>query len=273
MEHRDRAAGWQHAKLSGHKNEELVKKLLDTDQEFQGRFLDRIGYPESVISQTNIGGLHEKNVTNINHSTTKSKTDLKVFLNSGEQINISIKKSLGGQVYFVGAGLFMQVFEAQFQKSIPNDVKRAISLFWAARTTLWNLSRNMQIDRALAPISYSLSIKASMPPHLKTTMKNYIALCSTGLLKTPTNLQSSRSPQEQPLKNENGRSLSGISTFWAKTAQTIFFASKIFATPPKPLPRAKHFSVQKTEGQPFSFHLGLCSGTSANFSFAMTTTS
>ena len=25
MEHRDRASGWQHAKLSGHKNEDLVK--------------------------------------------------------------------------------------------------------------------------------------------------------------------------------------------------------------------------------------------------------
>ena len=34
MEHRDRATGWQHAKLSGHKNEDLVKMRLDADEEF-----------------------------------------------------------------------------------------------------------------------------------------------------------------------------------------------------------------------------------------------
>ena len=34
MEHRDRATGWQHAKLSGHKNEGLVKELLDSDRDF-----------------------------------------------------------------------------------------------------------------------------------------------------------------------------------------------------------------------------------------------
>ena len=39
MEHRDRATGWQHAKLSGHKNEDLVKELLDSDRNFQQHFL------------------------------------------------------------------------------------------------------------------------------------------------------------------------------------------------------------------------------------------
>ena len=35
MEHRDRATGWQHAKLSGHKNEDLVKAK---------RLIERIKY-------------------------------------------------------------------------------------------------------------------------------------------------------------------------------------------------------------------------------------
>ena len=39
MEHRDRATGWQHAKLSGHENEDLVKIRLDTDEEFAGSLL------------------------------------------------------------------------------------------------------------------------------------------------------------------------------------------------------------------------------------------
>lgn len=42
MEHRDRATGWQHAKLSGHENEDLVKIRLDTDEEFAGSLLRRI---------------------------------------------------------------------------------------------------------------------------------------------------------------------------------------------------------------------------------------
>ena len=133
MNHRDRATGWQHAKLSGHKNEDLVKLLLDTDPEYAKAFLCRLGLQGKAIKETSIGGLHETNVPSITGKRkTKSKTDLKVFLESGKEINISIKKSLGGQVYFVRAGIFIETFEAQFRKSIPESVKRAIKLFWAA---------------------------------------------------------------------------------------------------------------------------------------------
>ena len=132
MDHRDRATGWQHAKLSGHKNEDLVKKLLDSDGHFQNRFLERVGRASTKIVKTSIGGLHETNVPSVNGRKTKSKTDLKVYLDTNEIINVSIKKSLGGQVYFVRAGLFIDTFEKQFGTKIPSDVQRAINLFWAA---------------------------------------------------------------------------------------------------------------------------------------------
>ena len=132
MEHRDRSTGWQHAKLSGHKNEDMVKELLDTDRGFQQHFLNRIDRPNATIKETSIGGLHETNVPSVNGRKTKSKTDLKVFLNTNEVVNVSIKKSLGGQVYFVRAGLFIDTFEKQFDAIIPSDVQRAINLFWAA---------------------------------------------------------------------------------------------------------------------------------------------
>ena len=132
MEHRDRASGWQHAKLSGHKNEDLVKMRLDTDEDFAESLLKRIGKASSHIAHTSIGGLHETNVPSVNGRKTKSKTDLKVYLDTNEEINISIKKSLGGQVYFVRAGLFIDTFEKQFNAIIPVDVQRAINLFWAA---------------------------------------------------------------------------------------------------------------------------------------------
>ena len=133
MEHRDRATGWQHAKLSGHKNEDLVKHLLDNDSDYAQSVLCRLDHPNDKIKATSIGGLHETNVPSVTGKRkTKSKTDLKLFLESGEDVKISIKKSLGGQVYFVRAGIFIETFEAQFKKSIPQSVKRAINLFWAA---------------------------------------------------------------------------------------------------------------------------------------------
>ncbi len=132
MKHRDRVTGWQHAKLSGHKNEDLVKRLLDENKSFQDGFLRRIDRADACITETSIGGLHETNVPGVNGKKTKSKTDLKVYLNTNEVVNVSIKKSLGGQVYFVRAGLFIDTFERQFNTRIPTDVQRAINLFWTA---------------------------------------------------------------------------------------------------------------------------------------------
>ena len=133
MEHRNRSSGWIHAKRSGHQNEKLVKDLLDYDEVYTKNFLRRIGCRNKQIVSTSIGGLCETNVESVipNTRKTKSKTDLKIFYTDGTQTNISIKKSLSGQVYFVRAGLFIECFERQFDKRIPLNVRRAIQLFWA----------------------------------------------------------------------------------------------------------------------------------------------
>lgn len=134
MEHRNRASGWKHAKRSGHKNEDLVKNLLDIDKQYASDFLGRIGCYGLTLTHTSVGGIHETNVESVIPSArkTKSKTDLKLFYDNGKQTNISIKKSTGGQVYFVRAGLFVECFERQFNKIVPKNVVRAINLFWAA---------------------------------------------------------------------------------------------------------------------------------------------
>lgn len=131
---RNRAEGWKHAKLSGHKNEALVKSLIDNDPKYAHDLLARLGASTKTIKETSIGGLHETDVESIipGARKTKSKTDLKIFYTDGSCNNISIKKSLGGQVYFVRAGLFFECYERQFNKVIPSNVKRAISLFWAS---------------------------------------------------------------------------------------------------------------------------------------------
>lgn len=131
MGHRDRSSGWKHAKLSGHTNEERVRNLLIGDSEYAEYFMQRIGRSNVRIISASIGGLHETNVPGVLGRKTKSKTDLKICCSNGETLKVSIKKSLGGQVYFVRANLFIEVFKKQFNKTIPDDVQRAIKLFWA----------------------------------------------------------------------------------------------------------------------------------------------
>ena len=122
---------WRNAKISGHENEERIKKFLKTPKN-QQELLNRINLPKEKIDSISVGGLHETNVESIiTGKTTKSKTDLKIICNSGKTINISIKKSLKGQVYLVRAGLFIEIFQSHFKKQIPENIQRAIKLFWA----------------------------------------------------------------------------------------------------------------------------------------------
>ena len=131
MEKRTRSIGWKHAKNSGHENEERVKNLIENDYEYAYKFLERIGVKGKNIENVEVGGLHEPMVPSISgRRKTKSKTDLKIFLSDGGVIKVSIKKSFIGQVYFVGAKIFFETFEKQFDKEIPHNVKRAINLFW-----------------------------------------------------------------------------------------------------------------------------------------------
>lgn len=131
-EHRNRAEGWKYAKLSGHENEKLVKALFSETSNFQTQFLERIGKSECSIVHVDVGGLKEKNVQSILGGTTKSKTDLKITLSDGTLLKISIKKSLAGQVYLIPINHFIEGYELQYHEDIPDDVKRAISLYWGS---------------------------------------------------------------------------------------------------------------------------------------------
>lgn len=168
-EHRNRSSGWKHAKLTGHMNEDQVKLLLDMDEGYRSEFLERVGYPDDTILRCTIGGLHETNVLGVLGRKTKSKTDLKVYCSSGKQINVSIKKSLGGQVYFVRVDLFFQVFEKQFGKCIPEHVKRAMKLFWAAADDAVSIIERYSDKNDVK--NYNLQIRHRSLN--ATTLKNY----------------------------------------------------------------------------------------------------
>ena len=179
MAQRNRATGWKHAKLSGHTNEACVKELLDTDKEYCDDFLQRIDRSNEKIKSTSIGGLHETNVPGILGKKTKSKTDLKIFCESGDTITVSIKKSLNGQVYFVRADLFIDVFEKHFNEKIPANVQRAIKLFWAASDDAIDIIEKYG-DRSDAK-SYDLQIRHKSLN--ATTLKAYDKSLYDAMLK------------------------------------------------------------------------------------------
>ena len=88
---RNRAEGWQHAKLSGHINEDLTWADVMENKEIQERIL-RVAHAEGEkISRILVGGLNEQEVPSVLGDYTKSKTDLTIILESGRKIGVSIK--------------------------------------------------------------------------------------------------------------------------------------------------------------------------------------
>lgn len=78
------------------------------------------------------GGLCEENVESVFGDTTKSKTDMWLCLSNGKRLNVSIKKDAGGQVFLIGIDRFVNGFELQYKRKIPQNVKRAISLYFGS---------------------------------------------------------------------------------------------------------------------------------------------
>ncbi len=144
---RDRSSGWQHAKLSGHENESDVEQLF-SDSTFCDAFSKRLGIGK--IKSASVGGLCETDVISVLGDKTKSKTDLQLFLEDGNIVNISIKKSWGGQVYLIGVDRFIAGFEAQYGETIPNDVKEALYLFFYGHPKIDSILNDTSIVGSLS---------------------------------------------------------------------------------------------------------------------------
>lgn len=129
---RNRAEGWQHAKLTGHENERLIAELTEQDATIQRRLLDAAHIHECSIQSVEYGGLCETDVVSVFGEKTKSKTDMWLNLSNGQRLNVSIKKDEGGQVFLIGIDRFIEGFELQYRKEIPKDIKRALSLYFGS---------------------------------------------------------------------------------------------------------------------------------------------
>lgn len=138
-EHRNRSQGWQHAKTSGHDNEELLDKLLKNNTEVQKRFLKKIKKQDAEIVDCDFGGINETDIACVLGGKTKNKADMMVTLSDGLSVGVSIKKSLSGQVFLITTERFIKGMEAQYGIKIPDDVVRAISLFWGTAKDVQNI--------------------------------------------------------------------------------------------------------------------------------------
>lgn len=128
---RNRAEGWHYAKLSGHENEYLIAKELKSNPDFANQLLLQIEKKGNKIIDISYGGLHETSVSSVLNDFTKSKTDLTLFLNDNSKINISLKKSISGQVFLISKERFISGYCKMFDCKITDEVINAINLFWS----------------------------------------------------------------------------------------------------------------------------------------------
>ena len=148
MEVRDRQEGWVHAKLSGHRNEDLVTSYVRNYPNVQDALI-KVAKKSGKFVSISEGGLNERGIPSVLGGSTKAKPDLCLVTNTGERVNVSLKKSFGGQVYLITVERFIAGFESQYKKVIPENVKRAVSLYWGtAEDTLSIIERYavIQID-------------------------------------------------------------------------------------------------------------------------------
>lgn len=143
---RNRSEGWRHAKLDGHANEKLFAELLVDDEEFVSEIEKHITkrFPKGS-PEINVDGA--KHVQSIFGDMTTSKVDLALEWKSGEHINISLKKSISGQVWLVSVPRFISALEFHLSSKIDTKVQTGISLFIGG-ANLSNLKN--YFDKALA---------------------------------------------------------------------------------------------------------------------------
>ena len=124
---RNRSEGWRFAKIDGHANEAKYAQELLAKPEMIDEIealLDN-SMPEGDATVVADGS---KKVPSIFGDLTMSKTDIEIKWDDGEQVNISVKKSIGGQVWLIQLPRFIASVEHEIG-ALSADVVKALSLF------------------------------------------------------------------------------------------------------------------------------------------------
>ena len=162
---RNRSEGWQHAKITGHENEAKIAELTMNNSVVQKKILKcaHLDPSEVSIEKIDFGGLCESDVDCIlDGAKTKSKTDMWLFLSNGKRLNVSIKKDTGGQVFLIGIDRFIDGFELQYNKKIPENVKRAISLYFGSAKDTIDIIENFGVEKDLEKRKHRLVAETLM---------------------------------------------------------------------------------------------------------------
>lgn len=273
MSARNRAAGWQHAKLSGHQNENNIEQLLMNSPDVASSFLRRIGLSGLSIRSVKCGGLTEGNVPSVLDTLTKSKSDIYLTLSNLEEVRISLKKSAGGQVYLVTTENFMNAYEKHYE-TIPDNVKRAIGLYWGSdpdivdiinkystRYKEYELRKNRLVAETLK--AYDSDLAKVLLDWFKFNIGNIADMCfSKGAAMRPTDWA-----QYVWYRNEVGEgvfdevfSISALSKRCQDNRHLIEFGSKNGGTTIQlPFGFVQWHSPRKVIPGCMQFHHGLCS--------------
>lgn len=129
MNHRNRAEGWQYAKLTGHQREEDVAAELRSDGTLSSwMHLQYFGTPEVALPRVETSGISMERIPSVLGGLTVPKVDLSVEWPAGT-VRVSLKKSEAGQVWLVSLERFVRGFEAQFGDPVPEAVREGLRLF------------------------------------------------------------------------------------------------------------------------------------------------
>ena len=157
---RNRSEGWQHAKVSGHDNETTFGASLISNNEAQeALYLAKFGVDSSMpgLGEVDVDGT--KKVPSLFEDITTSKVDLSITWNK-VSVNISLKKSVSGQVWLVSVERFLAAM-ANYGSPASADVKKALSLFiGGANLDSYSAEfrHGISMERAVSPANFAQEV-------------------------------------------------------------------------------------------------------------------
>jgi hypothetical protein len=126
---RNRAQGWQFAKISGHTNETEFGSQLESDLELQSA-LFTLKYPSDSFPterpSVNVDGALQ--VESVLGDLITSKIDAEIVWPNNKRVSISIKKSNAGQVWLVPVSRFIRALGVHGLR-VPIEAENALRLF------------------------------------------------------------------------------------------------------------------------------------------------
>jgi len=122
---RNRSSGWRHAIQDGHAYEDIFAKKILEDNSLFGMLRETADLSEKTYPIKAVPTHNREMPLSIFGDRTTAKTDVNVFVNEGNPLDISIKKpsTKSGQVLLCKLARFLSLIEHKSGKPIPANVR------------------------------------------------------------------------------------------------------------------------------------------------------